>query len=167
MKFFVIGVLFSTAGLLSAAVDFQREVRPILSANCFSCHGPDKDTRMAGMRLDTRDGAFSHRKNGAPVVPGNAQASLIIQRIMEANPARRMPPEMSHKTLTDTQKSTLKRWIDEGAQWKEQWAFVAPVRPALPAVKAENWARNPIDRFILAKLEAQGLSPRPKPTSRR
>jgi hypothetical protein len=162
MKYFAIGVLLSAVALQAAQVDFQREVRPILSANCFSCHGPDKGTRMAGMRLDTRDGAFSQRKNGAPIVPGDPQASLAIQRITETNPARRMPPEMSHKTLTDAQKETLKRWVAEGAQWKEQWAFVAPVRPALPPMKTENWVRNPIDRFILAKLEAQGLSPAPE-----
>ncbi len=168
-KFFAMGALLST-GLVAqtpgAKVDFQREIRPILSANCFSCHGPDKGSRMAGMRLDTRDGAFAQRKNGAPIVPGNAAASLVIQRILEPDAAKRMPPEMSHKTLSDAQKDTLKRWIEQGAQWKEQWAFVAPVRPDLPATKMENWARNPIDRFVLAKLEAQALSPAPEADKR-
>src|SRR5260221_6073794 len=148
MKYLVTGVLLSAAALLAQAparrVDFQREIRPILSANCFSCHGPDKTSRMAGMRLDTRDGVFAQRKSGVPIVPGNAQASLVIQRIMEPDVARRMPPEASHKTLTDAQKETLTRWIEQGAEWKEQWAFVAPVRPELPAVKAADWVRNPI-----------------------
>ena len=166
MKCFVIAVFLSNFGLLaqapSARVDFQREIRPILSANCFACHGPDKDTRMAGMRLDTRDGAFSQRKNGAPIVPGDAQASLLIQRIMAPDIARRMPPASSHKTLTEAQKETLQRWIAQGAEWKEQWAFVTPARPELPVVKEEKWARNPIDRFVLAKLEAKGLSPAPE-----
>src|SRR3954466_10594519 len=84
----------------SGAVDFQRVVRPILSDACFHCHGPDKNTRMADLRLDTREGAFAARQNGAPVVPGNLQASLLYQRITAEDPARRMPPEYSHKTLT-------------------------------------------------------------------
>src|SRR5437763_16492303 len=95
----------------SPAVDFQREVRPILSENCFQCHGPDKDTRMAGLRLDTRDGAFSARPAGSAIVPGNTSASLLYQRISSDKDAVRMPPVFTKKTLTDQQKSLLKRWI--------------------------------------------------------
>ncbi len=140
-------------------VDFQRVVRPILSDNCFHCHGPDPNTRLADLRLDTREGAYTARENGTPVVPRNLQASLVYQRIMDADPARRMPPKYSHKSLTAEQKDVLKRWIEQGAPWKEHWSFSAPVRPQLPAVKTKSWARNPIDQFILAKLEASGLDP--------
>lgn len=141
------------------AVDFQREIRPILSDACFLCHGPDKGSRMAGLRLDTREGAFEQRKNGQPIVAGKPLESLILQRINHAKPGLRMPPMASHKTLTDAQKASLKRWIEQGAPWTEHWAFVAPQKKPLPTVKAAGWAKNPIDNFILAKLEEQGLTP--------
>ena len=144
-----------------AAVDFQKEVRPILSDACFSCHGFDAKTRMAGLRLDTKDGAFAARKTGTPIVAGNPQASLIYQRITSPAGPKRMPPEYSHKTLTAAQKETLRRWIAEGAPWKEHWSFSAPVRPALPAVRQTTWVKNPIDRFVLARLEAAALAPAP------
>ena len=143
-------------------VDFQRVVRPILSDNCFACHGPDKNTRMVDLRLDTQEGAFTARDNGTPIVPGNLQASLVYQRITEPDPARRMPPESSHKSLTAEQKEILKRWIEQGASWKQHWSFVPTARPAFPAVKTKAWIRNPIDQFILAKLESAGLQPAPE-----
>ena len=154
----------SCIGLLACvtafgAVDFQREVRPILSDACFHCHGPDKNTRMAGLRLDTREGAFGERKSGVPIVPGKLDASLVIQRITHEQKARRMPPESSHKNLTAKQIETLKRWVAEGAVWKEHWSFTAPVRPALPPVANKIWAKTPLDRFILARLEKEGLTP--------
>jgi hypothetical protein len=143
-------------------VDFQREVRPILSDACFACHGPDKGTRMADLRLDTREDATAPRKNGAAIVPGKPEASLLWKRIVEEKPARRMPPPYSHKTLTSQQREVLKRWIEQGAPWREHWSFVPPVRPALPPVKRKDWVRTPIDRFILARLEAANLSPAPE-----
>ena len=146
----------------SSQVDFQRVVRPILSENCFHCHGPDANTRMADLRLDTREGVFAKRENGTPVVAGNLQASLVYQRITQADPALRMPPESSHKVLTDAQKDILKRWIAEGATWKEHWSFVPPSRTPPPAVKGKDWVRNPVDAFVLAKLEAVGLEPAPE-----
>ena len=145
-----------------ATVDFQRQVRPVLSDNCFQCHGPDKDTRMVDLRLDTKEGIFGQRKNGTPIVPGKPEESLLYQRITAATPARRMPPERSHKTLTPQQIEIIGRWIEEGATWKEQWAFIAPVRTEPPAVHAKEWVRNPIDAFILARLEAAGLQPTPE-----
>src|SRR5213595_706547 len=93
----------------TSTVDFQRQIRPILSDNCFHCHGPDKNTRMADLRLDTREGVFTARENGTPIVPGNPQASLLYQRITEEDSARRMPPESSRKMLTPEQKDILKR----------------------------------------------------------
>jgi len=149
--------------LLAAApdskVDFQRDIRPVLSDNCFACHGPDSQTRMAELRLDRKDDAFAPRKTGAAIVPGNPDASLLYQRITDPKPARRMPPLHSHKTLTDEQKATLRRWIAQGASWREHWSFTAPTRPAMPSVKDKSWPRNPIDHFILAKLESNGLRP--------
>ena len=143
------------------AVDFQRQVRPILSDNCFLCHGPDKGTRMADLRLDVQEGALAPRKNGAVIVPGKPDESLLIKRVFSDNPAFRMPPVFAHKTLTQQQKDILRRWIEQGAQWKQHWAFIAPVKPAEPEGKDAQWARNPIDRFILAKLEANHLQPAP------
>jgi hypothetical protein len=143
-------------------IDFQRQVRPVLSDNCFQCHGPDKNTRMVDLRLDTTEGIFGRRKNGTPVVPGKPEDSLLYQRITAATPARRMPPERAHKTLTAQQIEIISRWIEEGATWKEHWAFITPVRPELPAVHAKEWVRNPIDSFILARLEAAGLPPAPE-----
>ena len=142
------------APILAAGVDFQKEVRPILSNNCFACHGPDKESRMANLRLDRQEDA-------------RAALGKVMERITAEKPARRMPPPYSHKTLTSQQIETLKRWIAEGAPWKEQWAFIAPVRPAVPAVKSAEWVRNPIDAFILAKLETAGLKPAPEADKRK
>jgi hypothetical protein len=143
-------------------VNFQRQVRPILSENCFLCHGPDKGTRMADVRLDIREGAFAKRKNGVVIVPGKPDESLLIKRVLSENSAYRMPPAFSHKTLKPEQKEVLRLWVEQGAAWKDHWAFVAPVRPQRPAVEDAQWARNPIDSFILAKLEADGLQPAPE-----
>ena len=143
----------------AAPVDFQRQIRPILSDNCLRCHGPDESSRMAGLRLDTNEGIFSPRANGTPVIPKNALESLLYKRISDPDPRRRMPPLAAHKELTDDQKALLRQWIEEGAEWKQHWAFTPPARPELPTVKNEAWARNPIDRFVLAKLEANALQP--------
>ncbi len=152
----------TTTKTAGAPVDFQRQVRPILSDNCFLCHGPDKETRMAGLRLDTHEGILEKRKNGAPVVPGSPDESLILQRVFADKPARRMPPPYSHRTLTEAQKDVLKRWIEQGAVWKDHWAFAAPVKHPLPDVHDAQWVRNPIDRFILARLDAAHLQPAPE-----
>lgn len=142
-------------------VDFQREIRPILSDKCFHCHGPDKATRMANLRLDAKADATTVRRRGAPIVPGDPAASQIIARIRHTNPALRMPPEHTHKTLTQQEIETLERWIREGADWKEHWAFQTPKRPPLPSVRNPAWVMNPIDQFLLARLEAEGLEPAP------
>ena len=148
-------------------VDFRRDVRPILSDNCFACHGPDEATREADLRLDTRDGAFgqrppagrSNRPRGPAVVPGDIGASLLVERINHADPLRRMPPEVSQKSLSGEQIETLTRWIEQGAPWDEHWSFAAVERPAPPVVNDEAWPRDPLDRFILARLETEGLTP--------
>lgn len=155
----VVGTLVSLPGWAAVKIDFQRQVRPILSDNCFLCHGPDQGTRMADLRLDTREGVMGVRKNGAPIVPGNPDRSLAIQRIFAAKPALQMPPVSSHRALTSEQKEILRQWVEQGATWKDQWAFIAPAKPELPAIQAKEWPRNPMDFYVLAKLEANGLAP--------
>ena len=117
---------------------------------------------MADVRLDIREGAFATRKNGAIIVPGKPDESLLIKRISSDNAGYRMPPAFAHKTLTAEQKDILRRWVEQGAPWKEHWAFIAPVRPAAARGEGCRVGQNPIDRFILAKLEANGLPPAPE-----
>ena len=147
-------------------IDFQREIRPILSSNCFSCHGPDQGSRMADLRLDTKEGAMAARKSGAAIVPGKPDASQLYQRITSEQKGKLMPPVHTQRTLAAGQKELLKRWIEQGAPWKEHWSFTTLTRPALPAVAPVSanakWARNPIDRFVLARLDAAGLQPAPE-----
>jgi hypothetical protein len=140
-------------------VGFNRDVRPILSENCFACHGPDHQQRKADLRLDTKEGLSAKLDDGLPVVPGKPAESLLLQRVTHASAKKLMPPPKTGKTLTAAQVDTLKRWIEQGAKWEGHWAFTAPVRPASPAVKDAAWVRNPIDAFVLAKLEAEGLKP--------
>ncbi|MBS1824621.1 MAG: DUF1553 domain-containing protein [Acidobacteria bacterium] len=158
----IILLLASVAPGAPRGVDFQRQVRPILSNACFHCHGPDAKTRMADLRLDTREGAFSSRKSGVVIVPGKPDASLLMQRVLHANGALRMPPAHTKKELSEAQKQTLRQWIADGAEWKEHWSFSAPVKHEAPVVKNTAWVRNGLDRFILAKLEQEGLTPAPE-----
>src|SRR5262245_46078061 len=141
------------------AVSFDRQIRPILAENCFACHGPDEKARKAKLRLDTRDGAFG--KQGV-IVPGQASASELVARITHDEPSKLMPPVKSNKKLKPEQIQLLRRWIDQGAPWTDHWAFVAPQRPALSKVADEKWVRNAIDRFILARLDQEGLKPAPE-----
>jgi hypothetical protein len=137
-------------------------VRPVLAESCFTCHGFDPNKRQAGLRLDTPQGAYGKLASGRQaVVPGNLKASEMVERITAAGPMH-MPPEGSGKKISPAQIDTLKRWIAQGAKYDPHWAFVAPKRPPLPQVKMPGWCRNPIDRFILAKLDKEGLSPSPQ-----
>ncbi len=150
---------------LSAAdrVDFSRDVRPILSDRCFTCHGPDEATRKVGLRLDTEEGARKPRGAHTPVVPGDPSASEIMKRVSPERPAMRMPPPYSdRKPLTEKEIATLRTWIEQGAKWQSHWSFAAPVRPDPPPVRDMAWTRNPIDRFVLARLERDGLTPSPE-----
>ncbi|HYI93134.1 MAG TPA: DUF1553 domain-containing protein [Bryobacteraceae bacterium] len=150
------------ASIASAAVDFNREIRPLLSDNCFQCHGPDEKRRMAGLRLDTKEGAFGQTKNGQLIVPGDPAKSPLLQRMAHAEKARRMPPPTSGRDVSEKQIDTVRRWIQEGAKWETHWAFNAPKRPDLPAVKNTGAIHNPIDNFIQARLEREGLTPAPE-----
>jgi Protein of unknown function (DUF1553)/Protein of unknown function (DUF1549)/Concanavalin A-like lectin/glucanases superfamily/Planctomycete cytochrome C len=153
------GVKAGSTDAHAKPVDFDREIRPILSDRCFACHGPDQKQKMANLRLDIKDGgAYSTRGSYQLVVPGDAAKSRLYQRIASTS-ANRMPPVAAGPSLTAVQVQLIKRWIDEGAKWEVHWAYVAPQSPALPEVKDKKWARNPIDRFVLARLEREGLKP--------
>ena len=140
-------------------VDFAREVRPILSDNCFACHGPDEATRQRGLRLDIQEGLFEDRGRlgGPAVVAGNATDSRLYQRLVTGSSRLRMPSGAD--PLTDEQIETVRLWIDQGAEWESHWAFIPPERPAVPPVSDPEWVRNPIDNFVLARLDAEGLGP--------
>ncbi|MEI6239221.1 MAG: DUF1553 domain-containing protein [Planctomycetia bacterium] len=146
-----LGQAASAAGTLS----FNKDIRPILVENCFGCHGADSAGRKADLRLDDRDAAV---ESGA-IVPSDPDSSVALDRIFSDDPEEVMPPPAMKKVLTAEQKELLKRWIAEGAEYQPHWSFIPPKRPELPAVKNPSWVRNPIDRFILARLEQEGLTP--------
>jgi hypothetical protein len=157
------GALLALHAAAAPAVDFARDIRPILSDRCFVCHGPDEATRKAGLRLDTEDGAKKARGPHTPVIPGDVVGSEILKRVAPVNPALRMPPPYSdRKPLSDKEVATLRLWIEQGAKWQGHWSFTAPVRPAEPPVRQGTWVRNAIDRFILARLEREALTPSPE-----
>ncbi len=142
-------------------VDFNYHVKPILSDKCFACHGPDVKKRQAEFRLDTEEGAFKALKSDAhhfAVVKGKPEESYLIKRIFSEDPLFRMPPAESNLALTEQEKNILKKWIEQGAEYKKHWAFIPPVKPELPPT-TDDWGANEIDRFIAAKLEEVGLSP--------
>ncbi len=142
--------------------DYQRDVRPILSRNCFFCHGPDDKARKAKLRLDLRDEAIKPAKSGeAAIVPGKPDKSELMRRILTTDHDDVMPPVESKKSLTAAEKETLRKWVASGADYKPHWAFAAPKQIAPPAVKQKGWVRNPIDNFILARLEKEKLKPSP------
>lgn len=142
-------------------VSFINDVRPILSDKCYACHGPDANQRMAGLRLDTKEGAFAETNGYAVILPGDPDNSVLVQRLRSGDPDFRMPPPHAPRPITPEQIETLVEWVRQGAVWEEHWAYVPPKRPAQPQVQNESWASNPIDRFVLARLEAEGLQPSP------
>ncbi len=142
------------------AVEFNRDVRPILSDNCFACHGPDKNQRKADLRLDVEEDAKADRGGYFAVVPGKPAESVLLQRV--AAPEReRMPPAKFGKKLTPRQAEVLRAWVEQGAKWQKHWSLIPPRRPEPPGVESASWPRNPIDRFVLARLESEGLKPSP------
>jgi hypothetical protein len=148
--------------LVPDVVDFNFHVKPILSDRCFKCHGPDENTREGGLRFDTKEGAFAALGENADhyaIVPGQPEKSALVQRIYAGDRNEVMPPVESNLQLEEHEKAILKRWIEQGAEWKEHWSFAPPVKPRAPEVQAKDWPRNEIDRFILARLEREGLAP--------
>ena len=145
-----------------AKVDFNREIKPILSNACYRCHGPDAAERKGGtdgVRFDTAEGLFADVGGHSAVVPGKPEASEILKRVTSTDPDIVMPPKGHGKPLTPREIELLTDWIKQGARVSRHWSYIVPVRPELPVVKQTGWPRNPIDRFILARLEQEGLKP--------
>ena len=143
-------------------VQFARDVLPILSTHCFTCHGPDAKQQKAGLRLDLAETATKKLKSGnRAVVPGDVKQSELLARVFSTVDSERMPPRSTMKTLKDSEKALLNRWIEEGAEYQRHWAFVVPTRPAMPGIKSD-WARNPIDMFLLDRMQKEGVKPSPE-----
>ena len=147
------------AALPAKDVDFNREIRPILSNRCFACHGPDSAAREADLRLDVEEIAKADRDGHAAIVPGDVDHSELIRRITSSDDDERMPPAESGKPLKPEEIDLLKRWIEGGAKWSLAWSYVPPAKQNLPPVRDASWPINGIDHFILARLEAEGLKP--------
>jgi hypothetical protein len=152
-----------SASSLPDKVEFNRDIRPILSDNCFTCHGFDAKKRKADLRLDTQAGILAKLEAGHVVQPGKPDASLVFQRIITKDADEIMPPPSSKKKpLTEHQQALIKKWIEQGAPYEEHWAFQPVKQPTVPVVKDAAWVRNPIDAFILARLEREGLKAGPE-----
>ncbi len=144
-------------------LDFNRDIRPILAENCVACHGPDEPKRKAKLRLDTAEGALAEAASGsAAIVPGKPEESELYLRITAEDPEERMPPAKSGKTLTPEQTERVKAWIEQGPLRASLGVVLPPKRPSVPEVRNAAWCRNPIDAFILARLEKEGLAPSPE-----
>ena len=147
----------------AAPIDFNRDIKPILSNHCYACHGPDEGQRKGSLRLDQPAGAFKRKKNGdAIIAPGQPHSSLLAERVADTEEARQMPPPEFGKPLKPAQIELLTRWIAEGAEWRDHWSYVNPKRPPLPVVRDHAWPKNGIDYFILERLEREGLEPSPE-----
>src|SRR5437667_5752946 len=147
----------------TSTVEFNRDIRTILSDNCFACHGPDENKRKARLRVDQKDVPFKPAKSGeTPIVAGDPAKSELIKRITSKDEDEKMPPPKSGKKLSAQQIDLLTKWIAQGAKWQNHWAFTKPERPALPTVKDKRWPRAEIDYFVLNRLEKEGLKPSPE-----
>lgn len=163
--------LILLAGLVSIAFgdrrnrdtpDFSRDIRPLFAENCFQCHGADKDRRKAGLRLDVSQGLFVQLESGRrAIVPGDSEHSELFRRITTRDEDLRMPPPESEKSISPREAGLIRRWIDGGARWKTHWAYRPVRRPPIPSVHRQQWPLNPIDSFILAKLQREGFVPSP------
>lgn len=156
----VLAIANPAAPQSSSTIDYNRQVRPILSDNCFKCHGPDETHRQGGLRLDVPDASLQPADSGtAAIVPGKPDQSELVRRVFSTDSDEVMPPPDSDRRLKPEDKELLKTWIAQGARFQNHWSFVPPQRPPLPEIKNTAWPRNPIDHFILARLEAEGLQP--------
>lgn len=150
---------------LPAVVDYNFHIKPIISDRCFKCHGPDENTREANFRLDTRDGMFAaigEQKDHFAILPGQPDSSAILHRLTTENPDDRMPPPESNLSVSEYEIALIRKWIEQGANWKKHWSLIPPLKSASPAVNDESWPQNEIDRFILARLQQESLSPSPQ-----
>jgi hypothetical protein len=147
---------------LPAQLSFNRDIKPILADNCFACHGPDRNSRQADLRLDTQAGLFGEASEGHVVAPKELEQSELWRRVATDDADLQMPPAGSGKELTARQKALLKRWIEEGAPWQDHWAFLPIERPAVPPANEAGFSRGAIDAFVLAKQAEQGLARAPQ-----
>jgi hypothetical protein len=150
----------------TSPLSFNRDIRPILSDNCFACHGPDKNQRKVDLRLDTEEGARADRGGYAPIVPGKPEESELYLRISAVDEKQRMPPVKFGKKLGQPQIELIHRWIEQGSKWQKHWSLIAAARSPLPQLKSPAWPDNAIDHFILARLEQEGLPPSPEADKR-
>jgi len=153
--------LLVTAASRAEPVDFDRDVRPILSDRCYACHGPDAAARQADLRLDLKESALAARDGKPAFRPGDPAQSEALRRILSEDPGERMPPPDSNLELSAEEKQLLASWVDEGAPWTNHWAFIPPQQPELPTVKDAAWPRQSLDYFVLAHLERAGAGPSP------
>src|SRR5262249_35993911 len=147
---------------LPQVVEFNRDIRPILSDNCYACHGPDKARRKADLRLDTEEGAFADLGEHRALVPGDPGKSELLRRISSDDEQERMPPKKAGRPLTDRQIALVRLCIEQGAMWQKHWSLLPPTKAAPPKVTNQSWPRNGIDHFILDRLEHEGLAPAPE-----
>ena len=146
-------------------VSYNFHIRPILSDNCFACHGPDANKREAGLRLDTEAGAYAALKENPDqhaIVPGSTNKSQVIKRIFSEDASEKMPPPESNLTITDFERNLIKKWVEQGGVYEKHWAFEPPTKKTIPIPYKDEWRHNPIDGFIFAKMEEKGLTPSPK-----
>src|SRR5688572_25023587 len=158
-----VGLVTATAA--QPTVDFNRDIRPILSNKCLACHGPDDGQRQAGLRLDEEKIATHELESGATaIVPGNPDSSELIARVTSTDEAMRMPPPEFGKSLTPAEIATLRNWIEQGARYAAHWSYEKPVAVAPPTAPAEwkNWPRNEIDLFAVEAMRSHGLDPSPE-----
>ena len=152
--------LLASSAVAAQPIGFNKDIRPILADACFHCHGPDPGTRKAGLRLDTEAGFFTAKEGEKPtVIKNQPDISNLFQRLITKDEDELMPPPESHKTLKPAQIALVKEWIAQGAPWQPHWSLIQPRRSTQPQVKDSAWVKTPVDRFILAKLEAAGLKP--------
>lgn len=159
MKFFPLALSLCLPAL--GSIDFNRDIRPILSDKCFHCHGPDEETREADLRLDSFEGATEGGEFATPIVPGKPDESEVMVRLLETDPDEIMPPPESHKMMTKKEIALMKQWITEGAKYDEPWTYKKPVKHPAPQITTKHWPANWIDQFILYRLEAEKLPPSP------
>ncbi len=155
----VLLLLILVSALSAEEIRFNRDIRPILSENCFFCHGQDPKHREAKLRLDVRAEALLEHDSGFAIVPTHPEKSEIIKRLLTHNPDDQMPPPASNRKVTPAQIELIKRWISQGAPYEKHWAFIPPEKAPSPALTDRTWARQPFDRFVLAKLDAEKLKP--------
>src|SRR5260370_39418542 len=160
--FLLLFLLLDGLGSAAPTVEFNRDVLRILSDKCFICHGPDAVAKKIPFRLDLEASAKADLGGHRAIVEDSPETSELVHRIFSENKSTRMPPTYSGLSLSQAERETLRAGIEQGAKWQQHWSFIPPIRPALPVVKNIAWVRNPIDAFILARLEKEGLRPSPE-----